>query len=206
MASIAIKSSDRACFFGRTGSGKTTLAKNLLRLSTAFTVLDAKHTYREEGIPIVRDYKGRLPRQIIRPPFEDEQKHWNAVINRCWRDGNQILYADEVTLINQSRTALSPVFGKAIRTGRERNLGVWSGSQRPKDIPSAIFTEAEHFFIFQLQYEADRDKVASFTGDAIAKLLPRLRGHQFVYYNVIDDHYELMELKIRKRRNATHRS
>jgi hypothetical protein len=61
------------------------------------------------------------------------------------------------------------------------------GSQRPKDVPSAIFTESEHFFIFRLTFEADRDKVASFTSDAIGERIAKLRGHECVYYNVLTD-------------------
>ena len=196
---LRIKSSDRCCFFGRTGSGKTTLAKSLLRGARRWVVFDPKHTFEEPGGKVVKRPERRLARQIVRVPFRDEQYHWQAALHSVWRMGRRILYIDEVNIVNPSRTVVSEELGRAIRTGRERGLGVWSASQRPKDIPSVVFTEAEHFFIFRLQYEADREKVASFTGERILPLLEGLRGHQFVYYNVMNDEMQLMELKLRGR-------
>lgn len=47
---MLIKVSERCAFFGRTGSGKTTLAKALLAGVNSFVVLDAKHTFEMPGV------------------------------------------------------------------------------------------------------------------------------------------------------------
>jgi hypothetical protein len=185
MASISLQTSDRALFLGRTGSGKTTLAKAFLAITPRWVILDAKHTVRVPGVPIRKTFNRHLDRQIIRvEPDEWELERWSDVIDAVWRRGNAVLYVDETTLITPPRTIL-PALGKAIRTGRERGLGVWCGSQRPKDIPSAVFTEAEHFFVFQLTFAADREKVRSFTHDGLGRLMRSLSGHDYVYYNVL---------------------
>jgi DNA helicase HerA-like ATPase len=190
---INLKPEDRAAFFGRTGSGKTTLAKALLLGYKRFVVIDAKHTVNMgPAIPIRRDFDKKLDRQIIRVPMYDKKRdkrrtaeleRWEDVIDAVWRAGNRIMYVDELTLITRPRPLL-PSLAKAIRTGRERGLGVWSGSQRPKEIPSEVFTESEHFFIFQLGYALDRLKVVKFTRDELWKTTASIEGHRFTYFGV----------------------
>src|SRR5581483_6271498 len=137
-------------FFGRVGSGKTSLARAFLRGVTRFAVLDPKHTFRMGSVPFSKTYVPSRARQIIRPNIETEADEWEHSIRAVYNRKNTLLYVDELTLVNERYGfRLSPELGRAIRTGRERNNGVWCGSQRPKDIPSAVFTESEHFFIFQ---------------------------------------------------------
>lgn len=196
---IDIKASNHVALFGRTGSGKSTLAKALLLRFRRFAVLDAKHTFTVPGNGVITlpAYDKNVDRQIIRVPFDNEYERWADSIERIWRDGNRILYIDEATLITKTRTIL-PEYGKAIRTGRERGIGVWSGTQRPKEIPSVIFTEAEHFFVFQLTYKPDRDKVVSFTGDGMEPFYAMAKDHNFVYYNVSSNEYTLTRLDMNK--------
>lgn len=195
---IRIKPDDRVDFFGRTGSGKTTLARTFLRLSDKpFVVFDPKHRYTDGSVPVVTQYAKRKREQIVRAPANltgaDESYFWDEQFFKVWRDGGRILYVDEVTLVNPSSRILLPEYSRCIKTGRERGVGVWNGSQRPKDIPSAVFTEAEHFAVFRLQWSMDRIKVSQFTSDAIGRHLNDLhRGgraakHDWVYYNVDDD-------------------
>lgn len=193
---LNIRRTDRACFFGRTGSGKTTLARRLLRsCSLPFVVLDPKHRYEDEGVQVTHAFNRKLSEQIIRvDPIGggEELELWDEVIYNVWKHGDTILYADEATLLTPPRSVL-PELGRAIRTGRERNVAVWIGSQRPKDIPSVVFTEAEHFFLFRLQWDADREKVASFTSPHVERPYKgmlregRQAKHDFIYYGVEDD-------------------
>jgi ABC-type dipeptide/oligopeptide/nickel transport system ATPase component len=189
---IVIRSDQRVCFFGRTGSGKTTLAVRILQASGArWAILDAKHGVSVPGVPVVSTYASRLPQQIIRIPEAAETYaaiYWDYQVRRILRARKPaIIYIDELTLVNPSTRVLSRSIGRAIRTGRSQQIAVWCGSQRPTDIPSAVFTESEHFFVFQLTYARDREKVASFTGDAALPAIEGLRGHDFVYYNVLDN-------------------
>lgn len=193
---VNISRTERACFFGRTGSGKTTLARSLLHsCNLPYAVLDPKHRYRDEGVKVTHSFNRKLAEQIIRvDPIggDAELDLWDEVIYDIWKHGDTIIYADEATLLTPPRSIL-PELGRALRTGRERNVGVWIGSQRPKDIPSVVFTEAEHFFLFKLQWEADREKVASFTSEHVERPYRemlregRATKHDFIYYGVEDD-------------------
>lgn len=178
---LQIATTDRACFFGATGSGKTTLALTLLRGVRSWVVLDAKHRIRVDGVPIVTAFDPRLSRQIIRAPFPAED--WDTPLMQAWMRGGIVVYSDETTLINPKGAFLSPALGRVIRTGRELGVGAWMGSQRPKKIPSEVYTEAEHFFIFQLRYKPDRQRVIEATSDAVGVAIDSLKGHEFVYFN-----------------------
>jgi len=193
---LSVNRTDRVAFFGRTGSGKTTLAKSMLHsCNHPYAVLDPKHRYRDGDVPIKDHFVKKLPEQIIRCEpigWPAELELWNNAIYEIWKEGDRIIYVDEATLITPPR-AILPELGRAIRTGRERNVAVWTGSQRPKDLPSPIFTEAEHFFLFRLQWENDRAKVCSFTSASLWNPYKRMQHegrsakHDFIYYGVDDD-------------------
>lgn len=192
---LSIGRADRVALFGKTGAGKTTTARHLLsvahaRTRTPFVVIDPKRTFRMDGVPVVRDFRSKEERQIIRDDGFGDLDFWDEQLFRIWEAGSRIVYVDEATLITPPRSIL-PSLGALIRTGRERDLGTWTGSQRPKDLPSPIFTEAEHFFVFRLSWEHDREKVVSFTSPYMREHLDaiktRARKHDCVYYDVGND-------------------
>lgn len=197
---INIKGSDRCLFIGRTGSGKTTLAKAILNSSNVerYTVIDPKHMFTPaKGVSIVPEYVSYYKKQVIRNSqgnIVEEDAYRNALL-QAWRRKNCIIYVDEATLVTRPRPIL-PEYGRVIRTGRERNVGIWSATQRPADIPSVLFTECEHIFCFQLTFDDDRKKVIRFTGDKAGKILRGLRGHDFCYYNVLDDECTKLSLTL----------
>lgn len=191
---ISIGAADRVAFFGKTGSGKTTLAKSLLDMSRKpWTILDPKHTIRfpNRKIPVRHDFNPRDEFSIIRDHGYGDLDFWDEMFYKIVAAGKpRIIYADEAVLITPPR-AILPNYGRAIKVGRELGIPVWTGSQRPKEIPSPIFTEAEHIFTFRLTYHADREKVTSFTSSEIAPYLEAIKGkarkHDCVYYDVDAD-------------------
>lgn len=193
---IVVRPQERADFFGKTGSGKTTLARALLRTSDyPSVVLDPKWRYEDAGVKIVHDFNPKLIHQIVRiPPSENDLEEWNRVMFEVWTRGDAIMYVDEVTLLLPGTRSILPWHRRCIVTGRERGLGVWNGTQRPTEIGSSVlFTETEHFFLFRLQFKADRLKVGSFTSDLTSRAYGDLMQggkaakHDFLYYNPEED-------------------
>jgi hypothetical protein len=157
--------------------------------------LDPKHDFTIPGVPIVRSYSPFLKRQILRAPINDNENdvYLNAV-KRAFRRGNIIIYFDEILYHTNTRT-LPREIKIAVRMGRSKNVGVWTGSQSPCYIPNDIFTQSEHFFLNRLTYEGDRKKVLRFTDERLEPYLSSLRGWDSLYYNIVKDDVLLMRAK-----------
>lgn len=181
---VRIRTSDRVALFGRTGSGKTTLVRALLSRASRFVVLDPKHRFTMPDVPVLTHFDKKLERQIIRSPIEDGLDGWDAAIDETFWRGRAILYSDETTEFT-SKARISTALKRAIVQGRETGVGVWCASQRPTDIHSVVFTEAEHVFVFQLNFEADMEKVARFTHERMIPAISALRGHNYVYFDML---------------------
>lgn len=144
------------------------------------------------GVKVVRSHSPFLKRQIVRAPVGDnEHAIYMKAVDWAYKKKNIVIYFDEICEHTNARV-LPKQIARAIKMGRGRNVGVWIGSQRPKDIPSPVFTEAEHFFLGRLSYEDDRKKVVRFTTDGLGEYMETLRGFDNLYYNLLLDQGVMM--------------
>lgn len=193
MLNFQINPSERVYLAGMTGSGKTTLARVMLAQVTRLVVIDTKFNLDpdEWNAEIVRDVP-RLPagaagRFIVR---HDDPESLGPGLLRL-RD--YYLYVDEIFSVFPSALKASKEWRSIWTAGREFNIGVWAGSQRPTMIPNVIKTEANHYFIFRLQLPEDRATMRGIIGVDI----PRLRGHEFIYANPAEEtYYQVKQLKV----------
>lgn len=73
----------------------------------------------------------------------------------------RIIYIDEIYHIGYG--AGFPVWlPRAITTARQRGLSFWIASQRPRNIPMPVMTEASRIYVFYLNKEDDIKYIASF--------------------------------------------
>lgn len=181
-----IRADERAFFTGRTGSGKTTLADRMIRyLGYRTVVIDPKHSWEFPGYKLVDKYDPSplVVRQLFRPR-DDETEDWadaEQFLRAIWYARiPTVVYIDELTRMS-TRTRTIPILADFVRLGRQIGMGAWYASQRPKDIPSLFLTEAEHWFVFDLRNDADRDKCVGFLGGAVAGRIYEKYG--FFYSN-----------------------
>ena len=194
---VRIGDDEHVAVFGRTGSGKTYRSLSLLDHVPRWVIVDPKWGIdgaRYPRVPYRQKFDGRAPRQVLRPPLSLvgdplEYAWYEAQITRAFLAGGpRVVYVDEVANISRNTQRLNRGFDRVLRLGRQRRVTGWSGTQRPALIPSNVFTEASHFFVFRLTYDRDREKVASFTDGRVIDLLRQLRGHDCVYWSVyLDD-------------------
>lgn len=183
-----ISSSDRCLFIGKTGSGKSYLAKQVMHsgnfkriivydpkiehddLTSYFLVTNVKDFY----------YALKVGKAKIRCGFHDmKPEDFNFVCKAAYSLGNTLVVADEVPFM---RGKLLDFHEKLIRMGRKRNCGIWHCIQRPAWVNSYILSESEHYFVFQLQLESDRKKIEGVIGEP-ATQANELRDHECIYYN-----------------------
>lgn len=167
---------DRAVLVGQTGSGKTTLARYLLQARLP-------NGSRRKHI-VVADYKGRIdwpeyevhrslksltrsktPGLLYKPSWSESQDAETIAAFWEWlyRRGNTTVYVDETTAIT-NRNTYPFYYGGCFVRGRELGIEVWSATQRPKDIPQIVMSEAEHAYAFFLKLDQDRERVENTTG------------------------------------------
>lgn len=220
-----IKPSEHIFIGGRTGSGKTFLAKKYLAGFEYVVALDTKGTLSWREIPGTKwhkdpetdiDYlvdggenlsmvtelseltKAKTPKIIYRPNWAElNPDYYNAFFEWVYRRGNNIVWIDEAFSVSPNPHKI-PEFYKAILTrGRELRVAAWSLSQRPHKIAQEIMSEATHYFIFDMNLPADRDKVADITGQQAIRQKPG--QFNFWYYNVVNDDIVKARLKPKRK-------
>lgn len=190
---IHIRNDERVIIAGRTGSGKTVLAKHLLKRLDRVFVIDPKHTFRLDGFELKRGLPttGSDVRVIYRPRLGDDD-HLAYILSLIQRGKYMTIYVDELATLSEMFPVSTTVLQDIVRTGRERHVSVWSATQRPRGIPKVFFTEAEVVFLFDLHWEKDRQHVAEFIGPEAEEEIER---YTFWYYTSSDDgHPALMRL------------
>lgn len=196
---VVIKPSEHVFIAGRTGSGKTFLARKYLNRYKNVVALDTKGTLvwpevPEEELTLVTrlaDLGGvKTPKIIYRPDWQEiELEFYNEFFRWCYMRGNTIVWIDEAMSVCPNPMRI-PDYYKAILTrGRELQVAAWSLTQRPSGIPQVIMSEATHFFVFDLNMPQDRAKLAEVTGaeELLEKPSTKYGDYSFWYYNVNRD-------------------
>lgn len=163
---IHLRSDERVVFIGATGSGKTVLAKHLLKRLNRVVVIDPKHTFQLEGftrrknLPLI----GKRFKIIYRPNRDDDYRLADF-LDDLLKLKNVTIYVDELFSLMDRFPAAGEILTDIVRVGRERHVAVWSSIQRPKRVPIFFLSEAEAFFMFNLRRLEDRLYMAEYLGE-----------------------------------------
>lgn len=186
---------DRATLIGATGTGKTTLARYLVedKYKVCSVVYNNKPSdtislwrntqsmyYNFDPLPEIDD-----DRIIYTPPTKEtlsadlQERFFEWIYYRRYTR----LYLDEASAL---RGGVNPSYylQACICRGRERGIGVITGTQRPHRVPLIFMSESEHFYIFRLNMLSDRYRVYEMTGISVDEQTD-LRNHEFFYYNAV---------------------
>lgn len=185
-----------------TESGKTFLAKDILKDVPRLVVVDTKGNLGEAMnlIPATRRnwrkfIMGENMRLQLIPPESTKLSDLSEWVDRnlwlAYKAGNCIVFIDESHHIAPSSTAISPALTALYTRGREPikdkkgrliggNIGVIACAQRPSRIPLFLMTESTHFFVFRLQDGNDRDRMSEYAGKSVRRMITDQHG--FFYY------------------------
>jgi energy-coupling factor transporter ATP-binding protein EcfA2 len=216
-----LSGSQRAYFGGKTGSGKSFLARHLLKLMSKkgwrIVIVDPKkdwqgrgkekREYGEDRGPgsgtvdhpvLVEEFKPELDVQIFQPVEWDAS--CDAFAKAIMATGNTVVYFDEITQL-VTATHIPRQFNILWTQGRAINVAAWAGSQRPRNVPIIIKDQAEAWYIFRIKNLEDRKSIAGFipteeTPELVAKPLP-LRWFWY-YHDDLDKPVKVSPLNIKK--------
>ena len=180
---------DRAGIFGQTGTGKTTFARALLKDREYVIVCDPKRRINWPGY-VQADFRTlqkldpvQNPKVIYKPTFSDIHDNKGAIINAFFRWVYErercTCYVDELSLISRGDD-YPRYYGVCVQQGREQEIEMFSGSQRPMFIPQIAMSEAEHLYCFYLKLPQDRNKIEQLAGIQ-SQEIAALDKHEFLY-------------------------
>jgi hypothetical protein len=201
---------EHVTFLGPTGSGKTTLAYQLLERTTdtglpglALVMKPddptASKWNRTLGYRIVRDWpppmtekvRSRVPGWTLWPKhikmdFEGTESRQHNIFRRAIRDsfhrGPRIVFADEaVDLVDLH---LGDDLNKVWRQGRSMNCGLWAATQRPFYLPPNAYSQAQHLFLHNDPDVRDRKRFGEIGGIdplLVEAVVVRLPKHHWLY-------------------------
>ncbi len=193
---LTIQPNERAAFVGKTQSGKTHLAGILAQGIQRLVVIDAKGKLSNLARSAKRDYSWRLTEwgtndgAKIRRQMEEGgpgrlrvpaplRGSYEGIFHWCYRLENVTVYIDEM-YGTAPGTDPGPWLNALYTRGAEMGIGVWAASQRPRRVPSVMFSESEWKFIFRLPKLDDRRFMA---GEIAVDDVPLLPARDFYMYN-----------------------
>jgi hypothetical protein len=192
---------------GMAGSGKTTLARQILQFRERVVVFGTKPRdpslygpFERLGYVIVNRWSPqdlKQPRVIFRPPLDAptaealqvQREAFLRALLGLFRDGGWTVYFDEVRYLSETlrlRTELDQLWLQ----GRSNGVVIVAGTQRPVSVPINMFEQSPHLFTWRITGLDDRRTMASYTGAlaptvvGTAAVLPR---HETLYVDSIED-------------------
>lgn len=187
---------ERALYVGKTGSGKSYLARLVTRCYSRYIVLDAKGDWRPQADDIlVRTLQGLRsppgPRLVWRPPSPSPEEA-DRVCWWSWYQGDILVVIDDINLIIEG-SQLSDGLRACITTGRARGVTMVICSQRPYGVPVVVRSESDVYAVFRLQNPNDRRYMAEVIGEEV---LTPTTGHSFwLYRSSVMDRPVLCEVR-----------
>lgn len=188
---------------GRTGSGKTSLARFLVehRNTQHWVILNPKHTAGYDKLPDAKVLNGWNGKKFDKSITENRFTVINfnpQELNADFMDSvllyihdtydNIGILADELYYLHKFGEAGDGLIGILTR-GRERKQTFLGLVQRPKRISLFAFSESDYIVSLALNLEVDRKRMEESTGDS--KFLKSLPKYYWRWYTVDADHSTL---------------
>lgn len=170
---------------GRTGCGKTVLARALLPSTGPLAIIDPKRAFKYPA-PVfdnVKQLRRQKPQRFIFRPRPDDLSNLdllNDVYKYVYDNPPYTLYTDDVSGIVTIHRV--PAYLRiCYMLGRERDIRCMASFQRPSALPPFLMSEATKFAVFKLVVPQDVKKVAEMVpGYALDRLTTK---HTFLFYD-----------------------
>lgn len=195
-----LRGDQRYLFCGKTRSGKSYLARYLLKLARRkkwrIVIVDPKkdwmgrgserRPYAQKGLGtvdnpvLVREFRPELAVQIFQPVEWDS--NCEAFFKGIMEVGNTIVYFDEISqLVTASQVPTE--FMILWTQGAALNIGAWCSTQRPRNIPLIVKDQAETWFIFRIINIEDRKIIVGYVPtEGMPEIVERPLPYRYFYF------------------------
>lgn len=196
------KQGEHLSLLGTTGSGKTTLARELLELRKYVIVLSTKpkddtlDEFRNNGYKEFTTWNPHpdlTPHYIYAPKPKTTSKtfatalaeEFQNALYQIYKAKGWCVYVDEAAFMTR-HLRLKEELAMLLTQGRSMGITVVSGTQRPFHIPLECYDQATHLFFWRQtdKYNLRRmAQTAGLSGKVLLDEVPQLEKHQFLYLN-----------------------
>lgn len=178
---------EHVAVIGDTGSGKTFLISQLVKIRQYVVVLRTKpddivfpgfaKRSRAKSMDNVQESK-----ILLEPKYRQQRVEIAAALEKVWVQGRWTCVVDELLYIE--RLKLTRMVERLLTQGRSKQISTVVGMQRPVAVTRFAISQSTHVFCFQLEGR-DIMNVVEATTPRIAPPLLELdnESHDFVYFN-----------------------
>jgi energy-coupling factor transporter ATP-binding protein EcfA2 len=192
---------------GPTGSGKTVLLKEIAKIRGERKAKDghpARVTYlaakpRDDSLddlewPVIKTWPPGYGRfhVIVWPTYGDpetaatrQRRVFRPLLKTIFGEGGQTVVIDEIAYFTDplpDGLGLKTVIHQYLTVGRSNKLGLLGGTQRPRNVPRAFWSEPKWLFIFRLDDYDDLKRVHEIGGKrgGVDKIVAELEDYDFL--------------------------
>lgn len=187
---------------GPTGQGKTTMIETLLPLHP-YVVVFATKPRDESMLRFIRDFgylrmnkwtalpARRAPRRVLWPPARDlhssgtQRLVFQDAMERIYIEGGWTVAIDELWVFSEL-LKLDTEVKTYLFQARSLGISLLAATQRPVDVPLALYDQSTHLFFWRDNDEANLKRIAGISwlsGDMIRRTVSSLEKYQVLYIN-----------------------
>lgn len=182
---INIKSDEHVCICGKTGSGKTNIAKLLWGSIQPGhgIILDVKHElsaygYIAHSIQEINALLNSGKNAVYQG--RNTKENFAAIFEYAYNHGNTTIWIDEGAIaVPEKRISDEAV--QLYTAGRSRGAVAWTLTQRPAIVSKTAISQSTHYFIFNLIKSQDKKAVCDDIPLQVEDFLT-LKPYEFFYY------------------------
>jgi energy-coupling factor transporter ATP-binding protein EcfA2 len=166
VASLRLGKDERGVIVGRSGTGKSTLAGQLIPRTGNLCIIDAKRLFEcpLTDIQIIEsagELRWKKPLRFMyrpRPSNLNNLADYDIVYRYCYDKGNVFVYTDDTIGIMRGNR-YPHFFQVCYQMGRAKNVACLSCTQRPVNVPGFMISECTRFYLFGLNKLDDIKRV-----------------------------------------------
>ena len=198
MKKIDFNQTDKVFAMGRSGCGKSYLAKKIQQKWKKRVIIDALMEYKASENKIINNFDDFANYLVIQKKNKtkefsvvyqfnleanetETQAEFDEIMKLCYYFSDLLIVVEEVQIF-ASTHYLSKWLKNNVLTGRHKNNGLLFTSQRVGEVNKTILPQCSHIFIGNMIEGNDVKYISNFLNQD-AKKLSSLKNREFIYFS-----------------------